>query len=175
VTIEFARREILLASGVAVLTGAALFAVTQMEDPMNTLESEVEALLARRTEAIRLRDIERLLSLYSPDVVYFDIVPPLRYSGSVALRERFSDWFGRWKSPIGQELRDVTVLANGEIAAAHMLIRASGTLKDGREVGYWVRTSDFLRRSKDAWLITHEHVSLPVDLRSESAVMNLAP
>jgi ketosteroid isomerase-like protein len=142
---------------------------------MKTPESEVKALLDRRSEAIGLMDIERLMALYSPDIVYFDIVPPLRYAGTVALRSRFSDWFGRWKTSIGQETHDVTVVASGDIAAAHMLIRASGTLKDGREVGYWVRTSNSCQRSSGGWLITHEHVSLPVDLRTGSAVMDLVP
>jgi hypothetical protein len=37
-----------------------------------------------------------------------------------------------------------------------MLIRASGTLKSGREVGYWVRATVSCRRSDDRWLLTHE-------------------
>ena len=56
-----------------------------------------------------------------------------------------------------------------------MLIRASGTLKNGREVGYWVRATDCCRRSHHGWLITHEHVSLPVDIANGKAVMNLVP
>ncbi|HEX6274888.1 MAG TPA: nuclear transport factor 2 family protein [Polyangiaceae bacterium] len=142
---------------------------------MSSAESEVKALMERRSEAFRLKDVERVMSLFSSDVVYFDLVPPLRYAGAAALRERFVDWFRRWKSPIGQELRDVTVLASGDMAAAHMLIRTSGTLNDGRTVGYWVRTSDFCLRSKGKWLITHEHVSFPVDVRNGNAVMDLAP
>jgi hypothetical protein len=33
-----------------------------------------------------------LMSLYSPGVVYFDTVPPRRYTGSTALRDRFLRW-----------------------------------------------------------------------------------
>ena len=142
---------------------------------MASTESEVRALFDSRSEAIRLKDIDRLMSLYSPDVVYFDLVPPLQYAGSAALRDRFLDWFGRWESSIGQELRDLNILASGDIAAAHMLIRASGTLKNGQEVGYWVRVSNSCQRSNHRWLITHEHVSLPVDLKKGSAAMDLVP
>ena len=142
---------------------------------MASTQSEVRTLLDSRSEAIRMKDIDRLLSLYSPDIVYFDIVPPLRYAGSAALRGRFSDWFDRWESAIGQEIHDLDISAGGDIAAAHMLIRASGTLKDGREVGYWVRTTNSCRLSDHGWLITHEHVSLPVDLGSGRAVMDLVP
>jgi ketosteroid isomerase-like protein len=142
---------------------------------MNSTRSEIRALMDTRSEAFRRKDIDRAMSLYSPDIVYFDLVPPLRYAGSAALRSRFLDWFGRWKSPIGQEIRDLNVAADGDIAAAHMLIRASGTLKDGREVGYWVRTTNCFQRSERGWLIAHEHVSLPVDLASGSAAMELLP
>ncbi len=142
---------------------------------MPSIQSEVSALLDSRSEAMRLKDIDRLMALYTPDVVYFDLVPPLQYAGSAALRSRFSDWFGKWESAIGMEIRDLTILPSADVAAAFMLLRASGTLKTGRDVGYWVRTTNAFRRSNDRWLITHEHVSLPVDIGSGSAVMNLVP
>jgi ketosteroid isomerase-like protein len=146
-----------------------------MEDAMAGVQDEVRALFDSRSEAIWRKDIDQLLSLYAPDIVYFDIVPPLRYAGSAALRERFTQWFDRWESSIGQDIRDAHIAVSGDIAAAHMLIRASGTLKDGREVGYWVRTTNSCHRSNHGWLTTHEHVSLPVDFASGSAVMDLVP
>jgi len=142
---------------------------------MTTAESELKALFESRSEAMRQKDIERVMALYSPDIVYFDLVPPLRYSGAAALRDRFLDWFGRWSSPIGQELRDLHISASEDVAAAFMLIRTSGTLKTGEEIGYWVRVSNGCQRSDRGWLITHEHVSLPVDMKSRSAVMDLVP
>jgi len=41
------------------------------------------------------------------------------------------DWFDRFNGSIGQEIRDLNILASGDLATAHMLIRASGTLKNG--------------------------------------------
>ena len=142
---------------------------------MTSTESEVKALLDSQFEAIRMKDIDQLMPLYSADIVYFDLVPPLQYIGSDALRQRFLEWFEGWKSSIGMKIRDLTIVAGGDIAAAHMLLQASGTLKNGHEVGYWVRASDCYRRSNDGWLITHEHVSLPVDMASRSAVIDLTP
>lgn len=142
---------------------------------MSSTESEISASLDRRSEAAWNKDIDRLMSLYSSDIVYFDVVPPLRYVGAAALRDRFLHWFSLWEGPIGQEVRDVTIMASGDVATAHMLVRASGTLKLGREVGYWLRATDFFRRSGDRWLVTHEHVSLPVDVASGSMVMDLVP
>ena len=146
-----------------------------MEETMASTESEVKALLDSQFEAMRMKDIDQLMSLYSANIVYFDLVPPLQYVGSAALRQRFLEWFDAWKTSIGMEIRDLTIVAGGDIAAAHMLLRASGTLKNGHEVGYWVRASDCYRLSNDGWLITHEDVSLPVDMASRGAAIDLTP
>lgn len=146
-----------------------------MEDAMPTPQSEVKALLDRWSAAARGKDIDRLMELYAPDIVYFDVVPPLQYSGSAAVRGNFLRWFAAWESAIGQDVHDVTILASGDVAVAYMLIRASGTLKGGREVDYWVRATVGCQRANDRWLIAHEHVSLPVDMASGRVVMDLEP
>ena len=55
---------------------------------MAKTHSEISALLDSQSEAIRIKDIDRLMSLYSPDIVYFDVVPrsdlsDLRAPGSI--------------------------------------------------------------------------------------------
>ena len=142
---------------------------------MTSTEGEVRTLLDRRSEAIWARDIDGLISCYSPDIVYFDIVPPLQYVGHAALQDRFLNWFDGFDGPIGQELHELRILVSGEIAVASMLIRASGTVKNGPDVERWVRTTSACQESMNRLLISHEHVSLPVDLETGSAAMNLVP
>lgn len=142
---------------------------------MTSTQSEIKAQLDSRSEAIWTKDIDRLMSFYSPDIIYFDVVPPLQYTGSDALRDRFSHWFDGFEGPIGQEVSDLSISASGDTAVACMLIRATGTLKNGDEVGLWVRATSCYQRSNDSWLITHEHVSLPVDLQSRTAATDLVP
>lgn len=105
---------------------------------MASTQTELQALLDSRVEACRAKDIDRLMSLYSPDIVYFDLVPPLQYTGSAAVRGNFLRMFDGFKSSIGQEIRGL-----------HM--------------------------SDHRWLITHEHISLPVDFESGRAAMDLVP
>jgi len=142
---------------------------------MNSTESKIRALLDRRSEAIRNKDIDRLISLFSPDVVDFDMVPGLQHNGSAALRERFLGMFEEFQSSIGQELRDVNISADGDLAIAYSLIRASGTRSNGVEVDYWVRGTSSCERSANGWLITHEHISVPVDLARGTAALDLVP
>lgn len=68
---------------------------------MATAEFEFRALLDSRVEACRTKDIDRLMSLYSPEIVYFDVVPPLRFIGSEAVRSNFVRWFNEYEGPIG--------------------------------------------------------------------------
>jgi ketosteroid isomerase-like protein len=142
---------------------------------MASSETEIRAVMLERAAAMAARDIERLMALYTTEVVYFDLVPPLSYSGAAALRSRFIDWFGRWESPIGQHVDHLHVIAENDVAIAFMLIEASGTLKGGRNVKYWVRTTNGLQHVGDSWRIAHEHVSLPVDMTTRSAVLDLTP
>lgn len=142
---------------------------------MSPSESEVRAFFDDRSEAMRTKDLDRLMSFYSHDIAYFDVVPPLRYDGSVALRERFSEWFDGWDGPIRQEISDARISVSGDLAVGWMLIRGGGTLKSGQEVDLWLRATSSCVRSDQGWLITHEHISVPVDLRSGSAVTDLTP
>lgn len=142
---------------------------------MVSTESEIRALIDGQSAAMRTKDIDRLMTFYTSDVAYFDVVPPLQYSGAAALRGRFLEWFDGWEGPIGMEIRDLKILASGDLAVVHWFNRASGTLKNGQEVGSWVRVTSCCQRSNHGWLIAHEHVSWPVDPQSGSAAKGLVP
>ena len=174
-TIGRTRREMMLGAPPPTLAGGDLVAVPDMEDTMASTHPEVSALLDRWSEAIRLKDIDRLMDLYAPDIVYFDVVPPLHYTGLAAVRKNFLRWFDAWQSAIGVEIRDLTILTSGDVAVASMLHRTSGTLKNGREVGYWLRATVCCQQSHHGWVIAHEHISLPVDVASGRAAIDLVP
>jgi uncharacterized protein (TIGR02246 family) len=174
-TVDLTRRENMLVGAAATLAGDGPVAVPGMEEAMVSTQSEVRALIDSWSETIRTKDIERLMAMYAPDIVYFDVVPPLHYTGSAAVRRNFLRWFDTYEGSISQEIRDLHILASGNIAVAHLLIRASGTLKNGHEVGYWVRATVCCQQADQRWVITHEHVSLPVDPANRSAAMDLVP
>jgi uncharacterized protein (TIGR02246 family) len=142
---------------------------------MIATQSDLKALFDDQAEAIRTKDVDRLMSLYSPDILYYDVVPPLRFAGTAALRGRFTQWFDAYKGPTKVEMRDFDIAVSGDIAVAHWLSRVSGTLKNGHPAGFWVRVTSCCQRSNDRWLVTHEHVSLPADVMSGKAVTDLVP
>ena len=49
-----------------------------------TDEADIRQRIDRCVEALRAMDLEGVMSLYAPDIVSFDIVPPLRHLGAKA-------------------------------------------------------------------------------------------
>ena len=128
---------------------------------MTSVDPEIKTLLDSRVQACRAKDIERLMRLYSPDIVYYDVVLPLQFSGAEAVRRNFTRWFDEYDGPIGLETRDLDVAVGPEVAFAHMLHIDSGTRNNGVDGKVWIRSTVCCRRSQGAWLITHEHISMP--------------
>ena len=48
-------------------------------------------------------------------------------------------------------------------------------MANGQKSDLWVRAIDCYRKINGHWLVTHEHISVPVDLDSGKAVLNLKP
>ncbi|MBB5782169.1 YybH family protein [Nonomuraea jabiensis] len=130
---------------------------------MTTNDSEFLAFLDGRVDACQVKDIDRLMSHYSPDIVYYDVVPPLQFAGSGEVRRNFVRWFDEYDGPIGLETHELNIAVNGDVAFAHMLHLDTGTLKNGSDRAMWVRSTVCCRRSGGKWLITHEHISMPFD------------
>jgi ketosteroid isomerase-like protein len=123
--------------------------------------SEIEALLDSRVDACRAKDVDRLMSLYAPDIVYYDVVPPLRFVGTDEVRRNFARWFDEYEGPIGLETHELRIATSADVAFAYMLHVDSGTRNNGVEGAVWIRSTVCLERSGDKWLITHEHISMP--------------
>ncbi|MDQ3779565.1 MAG: nuclear transport factor 2 family protein [Chloroflexota bacterium] len=111
----------------------------------------------------------------APDVVSFDIVNPLRYRGADAGRDRLEEWFASFQGPIDYELRDLSIAAGDDVAFCYSLNRVSGTKLDGEKIVMWWRATVCYRKIRGRWLVTHEHSSVPFDVESGKASLDLTP
>jgi ketosteroid isomerase-like protein len=84
---------------------------------MASSDSEVRGLLDIRVDASQAKDIDRLMSLYSPDIIYFDVVPPLQFTGAADVRRNFMRWFDEYDGPISLETHDLTVATSADVAS----------------------------------------------------------
>jgi ketosteroid isomerase-like protein len=120
-------------------------------------------------------DLEGVMALYAPDVVSFDIVPPLRHMGVEAKRKQWVDAFATYQRPLGYEIRDLTLTVGDDVAFGHSLNRISGTLQNGQRSEFWLRWTAGFRKIEGNWLIAHDQVSVPVDFESGRALLDLEP
>ncbi len=125
--------------------------------------------------AVRAKDVDGVMSLYAPGIVSFDVDPPLRYVGTENKRRAWEAFFRAHPGPITYDVRELDVTTDGGLAFAHSLNHVSGTLPDGHVSDLWVRWTACLRRIDGVWLVVHDHVSVPADLRHGEALLHLAP
>lgn len=130
------------------------------------IDSEINVFLESRVDASEAKDIERLMDHYSPDIVYYDVVPPLQFTGLAETRRNFERWFAGYEGPISLQTHDLNVAVSGDVAFANMLHLDSGVRTNGMESSIWVRSTVGCRRIDGRWLITHEHISLPIDMQT---------
>jgi ketosteroid isomerase-like protein len=106
-------------------------------------EGVAEALIRQRVEdlvkGLRAKDIDAIMSIYAPDMVSFDIVPPLRYVGADHKRRAWQEAFAVYTGPFAYEVCDLNVTTHGELAFVHSLNHVNGTLASGHITDLWLR------------------------------------
>jgi ketosteroid isomerase-like protein len=145
------------------------------ENSKATHKAHIRELIEERVKAVRDKDINALLSNHAPDILSFDVLNPLQYTGADAVRERAEKWLSSYQSSIGYEIRDLSITTGDDVAFCHYLYRVSGTLTDGGKVDMWVRATVCLSKIDSKWMIVHEHQSVPFDIETGKASLNLKP
>ena len=138
-------------------------------------QAEIRKVLDRFAAAFRQRDIDGVMTMYSPDVMAFDFNPPLQYAGKDAYRNNWEAFFSQFKGPMELEFRDLKVVASGKVGYAYFLERFSGTMKNGQKVEIWGRCTSGFQKINGKWLDTHDHCSEPVDFTTGKAALDLKP
>lgn len=136
---------------------------------------QLRALVAERVAAVHAKNPVPLAGRQAPDVILFNVLPPLQIQGKDAIVEQTQAWFDAYAGDIGYEVRDLHVDADGDVGFCSFLYRVSGTLGGGGDVDMWVRATLCCRRVDGTWLITHDHESVPFDAATGKAVTDLRP
>lgn len=138
-------------------------------------EAAIRELVDTLAQAIRARDVDAAMSVFVPEVVSFDLGPPLQHGGGEVFRQRWDALFKAYSGPIGYEVHALDIAVGDGVAFSRSLNRTRGTTAGGRAVDRWVRWTAGYRRVDGQWRIVHEHVSVPADLHSGRAVLDLTP
>lgn len=127
--------------------------------------------------AFEAKDVNRVMAIYAPGeaLTAFDVVPPLQFKGADAYRKDYADFFAQFKGPIHVDLAGMQIVAGDQAAFAYGLERLTGTETNGTPVDLWLRYTEGLKRIGGQWRVVHEHISVPVDLNTGKAALDLKP
>jgi ketosteroid isomerase-like protein len=140
----------------------------------NAATKEIRDWLDRWTKAFTQMDVDSILALYTDDVVAYDVVPPLQYVGKAEYRIDYQQFFSRYES-LYAEVRNLHIGTSGDLGYASGLELISGTLKNGQKSKIWLRFTSLFRKSDGRWLDFHDHVSVPTEIESGKAMLEMQP
>ena len=146
-----------------------------VEENKKNDEAEIKRVIEGGVEAIRAKDIDGVMSMYAPELVSFDIVPPLQYVGADAYRKQWEEVFSLFPGPINYEIADLSITVGDDVAFAHSFNRLSATMNTGQKIGHWLRWTACFQKFNGTWLIAHMQASVPIDLETGRAVLDLKP
>jgi len=128
--------------------------------------------------AAKAKDSAKVMSFYAPGekLFVFDVVPPRQYAGFDAYKKDWEDLFAQLQGPMTFDISDLNVTTNGsDLAFSHSIQHATGTFTDGKPLDLTVRVTDVYRKTDGKWLIVHEHVSVPVDIKTGQGDLQSKP
>jgi ketosteroid isomerase-like protein len=146
-----------------------------MQAQVEAEEFKIRQVVDKIVEGLKAKDLERMGKAYAPEVVSFDVEPPLQHVGLDAKLRNWAKVFAIFES-VDYEVRDLTVTVGDGVAFGHAFARLGGTAKDGTATGgMWVRVTYCFQKIDGVWVITHDQVSVPLDIRSGKGVVDLEP
>jgi ketosteroid isomerase-like protein len=138
-------------------------------------KAQIRGLLDDWAKAARASDIEGIMATYAPDILSFDAIAQLQFKGAEAYRKHWEACIAMCPGPMIFEIHDLGIETGDGVAFGHYLLRCGGTGPDGREQVGWMRVTVCCRRTHGRWMVAHEHFSVPFDMESGKALLELAP
>ena len=132
-----------------------------MSPSTSTDAAAIRARIAAWSRAIEARDPDGITAQYGPGTVLFDAIPPYKTVGREAIRRIWAACLPFFPERFATELRDVTVQVAGDVGWAHFLLHFLPTPADDPSGQTWMRCTVGYRRQGEAWMVEHEHVSVP--------------
>jgi ketosteroid isomerase-like protein len=127
----------------------------------STNETQIRGRVDEWATAVRAKDVEGVMSNYGPDILLFDLAPPLQYQGTNTCRGNWAEWFATFEGPVGYEITELSITSGDDVGFCHSLNRIHGTRTGGEHTDVWVRATLGLVKSDGKWMIRHEHYSVP--------------
>lgn len=126
-----------------------------------TDETAIRVLVEDWARAVRAKDLKGILANHSPEMLMFDVPPPLASKGIDAYRKTWDVFFSWSDDPVVFDFIEMDVTAGKDVAYVTALMRCAGTEKTGERIKLEFRLTIGLRKIGGQWIVMHEHHSIP--------------
>jgi uncharacterized protein (TIGR02246 family) len=130
---------------------------------MSPQETEIHQCIDAWLQALRGKQLARMLADYDERIVVFDVKPPFQIRGQAAIRQHWEESLPCFPDEFDYERRDVRILHSGDLAVAHWIFHIVGWPAGHPAAQMWMRATVVLERREGRWCSVHEHVSVPFD------------
>jgi len=143
----------------------------------NKDEKSIREMITARNAAVHAGDAKRALEVNAARITSYQLRPPLEYRDARARDPKDMEaWLATWDGPLEIEMKDPTIVVDGDLATAWGLSRMRGEKRGAGPVDMWYRTTLVFRRERGEWKVVHEHASLPMMMDgSGKAAAHLKP
>lgn len=131
------------------------------KDNRGTDEAVIRDLVENWARAVRIKNLDGILANHSPDMLMFDVPPPIQSKGIEAYRKTW-DLFFSWSQDSGVfDISEMNITAGNDVAFVTALMRCAGTEPNGDKMELEFRLTIGLRKIDGQWIVMHEHHSIP--------------
>ena len=124
-------------------------------------EAAIRELVENWASAVRTKNLNGILANHSPDMLMFDVPPPLQSQGIEAYKKTW-DLFFSWSQDSGVfDTSEMNITAGNDVAFVTALMRCAGTEASGNKIELEFRLTIGLRKIRGQWMVLHEHHSIP--------------
>jgi ketosteroid isomerase-like protein len=134
-----------------------------MSDSASVDEIRIKSLLETWADAVRRHDLPAILAHHGPDMVMFDVPPPLQCRGIEAYKGTWDLFFRYHKPGAAFDIEEIAVIAGPDVAFAVAIMRCGpdSSSNPADKDGFLFRLTVGLRKVGGEWRIEHEHHSVP--------------
>jgi uncharacterized protein (TIGR02246 family) len=124
-------------------------------------EAAIRDLIENWARAVRSKNLDRILADHSPEMLMFDVPPPIQSKGIEAYKKTWDVFFSWFQDSGIFNIEEMKITAGNDVAFVTALMRCGGTEANGEKVELQFRLTIGLCKINGRWIVMHEHHSIP--------------
>ena len=139
------------------------------------MEQEIRSIISQKVAAVKAKDVNKVTAIFSVNVISYDVVGDLKYTGKAAVKKRLEEWLSTLDQVLDFEMIDPQITFSEEVGNCSSLNHIVAKTLNGDELNmYWRETNCFAHVDGEVKII-HTHSSVPFSTENGMASIALKP